>query len=116
MQTIGKRGEDLCAEYLLSKGYHILSRNYRHKRSEIDLICQHDELLVFVEVKYRENRYYKMTELLSISQEKRLVEAMDIYIRDNEIDCEPRFDLIFVSNQYGINKIFHFPSYIQPTL
>ena len=115
-RSIGNKGELIALNYFKSLGYTLLQKNWRVHKMEIDMILSFQEYIVFVEVKYRENRYYKMAELLSISQEKRLVEAMDIYIRDNEIDCEPRFDLIFVSNQYGINKIYHFPSYIQPTL
>tara|TARA_Y100001978_G_scaffold57222_1_gene51536 strand:+ start:1925 stop:2284 length:360 start_codon:yes stop_codon:yes gene_type:complete len=115
-RSIGNKGELIALNYFKSLGYTLLQKNWRVLKMEIDMILSFQENIVFVEVKYRENRHYKMAELLSISQEKRLVEAMDIYIRDNEIDCEPRFDLIFVSNQYGINKIYHFPSYIQPTL
>ena len=34
----GKEGEMLAADFLVSKGFEIIERNYRHKRSEIDLI------------------------------------------------------------------------------
>ena len=53
---------------------------------------------------------------LSVDQEKRLLEAMDCYIKEKKIDLEPRFDLIFVSNFKGKQKINHFPSLIQPRI
>ena len=49
----GNKGEDQAAEFLQRKGYEILARNYRYKHSEIDLIVQKSDLIVFVEVKTR---------------------------------------------------------------
>jgi putative endonuclease len=49
---IGKLGEGIACEYLLSKGYAIINRNYRETWGEIDIICKDNrETLVFVEVK-----------------------------------------------------------------
>ena len=76
MQTIGKKGEDLSAEYLLSQGYQILSRNYRFKKSEIDLICRHQELLVFVEVKSRTSVKFGYPEsFISVQQQEAIIRA-----------------------------------------
>ena len=36
--AIGKKGEQLAAEFLMKKGFEIVVRNYRHGRAEIDLI------------------------------------------------------------------------------
>ena len=57
-----------------------------------------------------------MNYILSVDQEKRLLEAMDCYIKEKKIDLEPRFDLIFVSNFKGKQKINHFPSFILPRI
>ena len=48
----GREGEEEAADYLVSQGYSIVSRNYRTNRGEIDCIAR-DPLgvLVFVEVK-----------------------------------------------------------------
>ena len=48
----GSEGENEAADYLMSLGYSIVSRNYRTARGEIDCIA-HDPLgtLVFIEVK-----------------------------------------------------------------
>ena len=49
---IGKLGEDLSCEYLKHKGFRIISRNYRAKIGEIDIIgIDRDRTLVFFEVK-----------------------------------------------------------------
>jgi len=48
----GASGEDAAIEYLLSKGFEILTRNFRVKVGEIDCIARDkDGTLVFVEVK-----------------------------------------------------------------
>lgn len=51
--SLGSRGEDLAAAYLQQRGYAVLSRNYHCRYGEIDLICAHEGVLVFCEVKLR---------------------------------------------------------------
>ena len=49
---IGVIGEQLATEFLKKKGFRIITRNYRSKWSEIDIIAvKKDKTLVFVEVK-----------------------------------------------------------------
>jgi putative endonuclease len=49
----GDTGEDRAAAFLLDIGYHIICRNYRSRKGEIDCIARDpDGTLVFVEVKY----------------------------------------------------------------
>ena len=52
-QELGTFGEQLAAEYLLAEGYVILERNWRGKKTELDLIVRDHSTLVFVEVKTR---------------------------------------------------------------
>ncbi len=47
----GTLGEKIAAEYLLRHGYHIIVQNYRKPWAEIDLICQKDAVVHFIEVK-----------------------------------------------------------------
>ncbi|MBM3116086.1 YraN family protein [Jeongeupia naejangsanensis] len=52
----GERGavaEALAADYLIARGLRIVARNWRCRRSEIDLICRDGNTLVFVEVRQR---------------------------------------------------------------
>lgn len=51
-KIIGQQAEDLAVNFLLSKGYKIIQRNWRFKNfGEIDIIAQKNNLLNFVEVK-----------------------------------------------------------------
>src|ERR1700722_11718144 len=49
---IGQKGEEIASNYLENRGYEIITRNYRKKFGEIDIIVRSsDSILVFVEVK-----------------------------------------------------------------
>lgn len=113
---IGHLGERMALNYLLNKKYVLMERNWRHFKKEIDIILRHEHHIVFVEVKLRSTFFSYMNHIISVDQEKRLLEAMDCYIKEKKIDLEPRFDLIFVSNFKGKQKINHFPSFILPRI
>ena len=57
-KSLGNAGEDRAAEFLISKGYRILSRNYRTRYGEIDIIAEITGTLIFVEVKLRTSSAY----------------------------------------------------------
>ena len=50
---IGMAGEALACEYLISRGYSIVCRNYRSGHLETDIICENATHILFVEVKSR---------------------------------------------------------------
>jgi len=50
-QKTGAEGEALAAGYLEKEGWTVLSRNWRTRRGEIDIIALEADTLVFIEVK-----------------------------------------------------------------
>lgn len=52
-RKFGDWGERLAEDFLRRHGYEILDKNYQKRCGEIDLICQKDDILHFVEVKTR---------------------------------------------------------------
>lgn len=56
-EPIGKKGEQVAAEYLKKKGYRILEMNYKNPKGkqlgEIDIVTRKGKDIVFVEVKTR---------------------------------------------------------------
>jgi len=52
--AIGRRAEELVAEFLQNQGYKILGRNWRSKVCEIDIIASKGQIVYFIEVKYRQ--------------------------------------------------------------
>jgi len=49
----GAEGEDMAAQWLLTQGFEILHRNWRHSYFEIDIIALKNKVLHFIEVKSR---------------------------------------------------------------
>ena len=55
-RKIGNLGEKRAALYLFFKGYRIIKRNYTALDAEIDIIAKKANMLVFVEVKTRNEK------------------------------------------------------------
>jgi putative endonuclease len=41
---LGRKGEDIAAQFLAKKNHHILERNWRHRKAEIDLISRTEDI------------------------------------------------------------------------
>jgi len=68
-ETAGKIAEDIAAEYLRKQGLDIIKRNFHSRFGEIDLITIDQDILVFVEVRYRKNEHY-LAAIETIDQNK----------------------------------------------
>lgn len=55
---VGKWGEELAEHFLANKGYLIITKNFRTRFGEIDIVCRDGNTLVFVEVKTRSNEKF----------------------------------------------------------
>jgi len=54
-RQLGKIQEERAAEYLTGLGYEILEKNFRCRLGEIDIIAKDQNVIVFVEVKFRQS-------------------------------------------------------------
>lgn len=107
-KSIGNKGEKLAKELLISKGYSIKATNWRHSYLEVDIICESDTEIVFVEVKTRSDGYFgDPIQSVSSKQQKNLIEAAQAYIEQFEIDKEFRFDIIGILNEKQYPDIHH---------
>lgn len=52
-KSLGDRGEAAVVEFLKAQGFGILSTNWRSRWCEIDIVAKKDNVVHFVEVKYR---------------------------------------------------------------
>lgn len=95
--TLGRVGEEIAVQYLLSINYKVLATNYRFSRAEVDIIAKEGNILVFVEVKTR-SRYKNEHPELSISARKvrLLMDAAYTYMDKIGHNWEIRFDVISV--------------------
>lgn len=96
-KEIGSDGEQKASAYLQSKGYQIVSTNYRYKRGEVDLIVKKGRLLVFVEVKTRNNLKFGNPEsFVSSRQQELILEAANAYMTDSDWQGLVRYDIIAI--------------------
>jgi putative endonuclease len=97
-KKIGDLGEDLAIKILQSKDYEILERNYRYKRSEIDIIALHHNLLVFIEVKSLHSFQHGFPEE-RVNQAKvdKVMEAAEDYIHAINWQKDIRFDILSIN-------------------
>ena len=97
-KELGMFGEEHAALYLEDMGYRILARNYRSRYGEIDIIAEHQETIVFVEVKARRSYFYgEPKESIHISKQRKLIRTAMIYLQEKEWEeRECRFDAIEV--------------------
>ncbi len=106
-REIGAAGEESAAQYLLIRGYEIITRNYGISIGEIDLIARSPEgELVFVEVKSVRTLVYG-DPAWKISPKKRttIARVAQAYLRDHElVDIPIRIDAITITPQ----KIEHY--------
>lgn len=95
----GTEVEREVCRYLQQQGLTLISRNYHCRGGEIDLIMQHNEVLVFVEVRYRKSsRYGSAIESVNHGKQNRLIHAATHYLQQHSGQHEScRFDVVGVS-------------------
>lgn len=75
-QARGDAAEILAGEFLARHGLAQVTRNIRCRGGEIDLICMHRDVLVFVEVRLRTNpRYGGAAESITARKRQRIILA-----------------------------------------
>jgi putative endonuclease len=113
-KNIGSKGEDIACEYLLSKGYKILNRNWIFNHKEVDVVAVKDNELVFVEMKTRNTDFFEDPyNCVSKRQQKCIIDVAEAYINKFDLDYEVRFDVVgIVTNEH--NKIVHIESAFGP--
>jgi len=112
---LGKKAEDLAAEYLVKNGYRILVRNFRFKKTEIDLISEKDNLIIVTEVKARSTDFFILPqEAVTKGKIKSIVTAANHFMEEFNKNHEVRFDIISVlPDQKGNLIVEHIPDAFQ---
>ena len=103
---VGTRYEKIASDYLESKGYKIITKNFRTPYAEIDIVALHQNILIFCEVKYRKNeKCGNPLEAVDSYKQFRISQAAMYYYSRNAYDYDTpcRFDVIAVTG----SKITH---------
>jgi putative endonuclease len=104
----GTEGEQAAADFLVAKGFEIVQRNYRHKRSEIDLIVKRDNWLIFVEVKLRSSvTFGHPEEFVDLKKERKILEGAAHYLHESNWDGNVRYDIVAINSNQREIEILH---------
>lgn len=95
---LGRRGEEIAAEYLINSGYEIIERNFKNKLGEIDIIAKDKNTLCFIEVKTRRTANFGSPfEAVTPRKQHKLIRLAESYLQYKKINnADIRFDCIAV--------------------
>jgi len=108
--NLGRLGETVAANFLRSKGYKLILRNWRCSIGELDLICSQNGSIVVVEVKARTDSVLARSELFATiteSKKRKLRLLSEVYVREKLCVLDPSpalpridlFGLVFSSSE-----------------
>jgi putative endonuclease len=97
-QALGRRGEDIAAAYLQRQGLVLLSRNWRCRHGELDLVATDGRRLVVCEVKTRSgDRFGHPSEAVTARKAGRIRQLTRFWLAEHRVRwCEIRFDVLSV--------------------
>ena len=109
-KALGDAGEQLALNYLEKNGLKLITRNFRQRGGEIDLIMQDEKVLVFIEVRRRQSEQFgSAIESVTYQKQQRIIQTAQYYIQQNNRSYPSyRFDVIGispVSNDFNINWV-----------
>ena len=105
----GAEGEEAAFRHLRGLGYVILSRNFKTRSGELDLVARDGRTLVFVEVKRRETAGHgSAAEFVSPAKMRRVVAAARIYAAKHGFsESSVRFDVVAIDVIDGRERLRH---------
>ncbi|SMN14695.1 Predicted endonuclease distantly related to archaeal Holliday junction resolvase [uncultured Candidatus Thioglobus sp.] len=109
-RKIGNQAEQLALSYLTQRGMRLIEQNYLTRFGEIDIIMidQDEQVLVFVEVRYRQNAHFgSAIDTVTTNKQEKLIRAAKLYLQAHnqyeEFIC--RFDVIGLESDLKYPKI-----------
>lgn len=93
----GAMAEDRAEVFLQQQGLVIRAKNYRCKLGEIDLIMQHTDTLVFVEVRLRTHQAFaNAAESVTIQKQQKIIKTAQFYLQQHHLTDKAhcRFDVV----------------------
>ena len=94
----GILGERLAGDFLKKRSYRIIETNYRCPEGEIDIIAQHGDYLVFVEVRTKKSLEFGTPEESITSAKKERMKATAFHYQQTHDDLPPlwRIDVVAI--------------------
>ena len=94
--SLGSRGEEAAACFLMKNGYKIISRNYKNKLGEVDIIAEDGDVICFIEVKTRKsNRFGMAKESVTARKQRQIAKVAISFLKEKGfLNRRARFDVV----------------------
>lgn len=115
-KALGRTGENIAASVMRAKGYAVLDQNWRYGHLEIDLVCEKENLLVFVEVKARSGALYGgASHAVTETKKRNLAHAAQAWLQQHDLwDSPCRFDVICITRAGEDFSLEHYANAFEP--
>ena len=103
-KEVGTLGEKLAKDFLEKEGCHIIETNYRCPEGEIDIVAEHGEYLVFIEVRTKTSwEFGAPEESITLAKQERMKATAAYYQQThNNLPPQWRIDVVAVElNKQG---------------
>lgn len=109
----GELAETLACQYLEQQGLKLIERNFNSRVGELDLIMQHDQHLVFIEVRYRSHSAFGSgAESVTYFKQVKIIKTASLYLQSHSklAKYPARFDVVSIDgfqpdNNFNNNNI-----------
>lgn len=102
----GESAERQAERHLRAHGLKLRTRNYRSPFGEIDLIMQHGDTLVFIEVRQRRNpNFGSGADTVDLRKQRRLQRTAEHYLQRQRRIPPCRFDVVSLNGAGDIHWI-----------
>ena len=112
-KSVGHAGEDIGCQFLESKGFKVLERNYRRPWGEIDIVAEKDGIVRFIEVKAvsRESlpdisreMDYRPEEMVTPEKLRKVARTAQLYMENKKDSREYQIDVVGVIMDMATKK------------
>ena len=103
----GESAEQQAYQFLLKKGLKLVTRNFRCKQGELDLIMTDEQTLVIIEVRFRQtDKYGSAAESVTRAKQSRIIAATQVYLSSQKICACLRITILILNINAIQNSLF----------
>lgn len=103
----GRYFEKIATDFLKKKNFKVISSNFQNRHKEIDIICEKNKIIHFIEVKGRTStKFGEITETISNKKAANIIKTAVFWLMENkkeELDWQ--IDFIGIEKNYRKIKI-----------
>jgi len=103
----GAWAEDLACRHLLDRGLRLVTRNYRCRHGEIDLVMEDESVIAFIEVRFRSRTDYGSgAESVDARKQAHILSSAEHYLQRHATILAPcRFDVVSIRKNGNTHEL-----------